>query len=152
MASLGSLGRAHDPADVTFDWFGTEIRCHPEISETALVDYMETLSTIDQNSAEAIVFVKQFLKGCIHPDDFDTYWSLAVKHRQDTEDHMAVSKAVLEAASKRPTEQSSDSASGPQRSEDESMASLLEQALPGRPDLQAGVGQELLAKQQLRAV
>ena len=152
MASLGSLGRAKGPADVTFDWFGTEIRCHPEISETALVDYMETLSTIDENSATAIVFVKEFLKGCIHPDDFDTYWSLAVQNRQDTEDHMTESKAILEAASKRPTQQSSDSSAGLAPSKAESMASLLEQAMPGRPDLQAGVGQELIAKQQLRAV
>lgn len=152
MPSLGSLGQSHGPADVTFDWFGTEIRCHPEISETIIVDHMETLSTIDQNSAQAIVFVKEFLKGCIHPDDFDTYWALAVKHRQDTEDHMKVSKAVLEAAAKRPTGQSSDSSAGLPSSTGESMASLLEQAMPGRPDLQAGVGRELLAKQQLRAV
>lgn len=152
MASLGSLGREYDPADVTFDWFGTEIRCNEEISQTALVDYMEKAATIDQESAEAISFTKDFLRACIHADDFDTYWSLALKHRQEIEDHMRVAKSVIEAATKRPTLQPSESAGGQSTSRDESMVSLLEQALPGRPDLQAGVGQELIAKQGLRAV
>jgi hypothetical protein len=152
MGSLGSLGRAHDPAEVTFDWFGTEIRCHPEISGTSVVDEMEFLAQVDEDSPQAMSFVKKFLQGIIHPDDFETYWSLAKTNRQDTEDHMTVAKAVLEAVAKRPTQQSSDSSTGLTPSAAESMASLLEQAMPGRPDLQAGVGQELIAKQQLRAV
>lgn len=152
MASLGSLGRENAPADVTFEWFGSEIRCDADISSTALVDFMEKAATIDQNSPEAISFTKDFLRACIHADDFDTYWSLALKNRQEIEDHMRVAKAVIEAATDRPTMQPSESAGGPPMNKEESMASLLEQALPGRPDLQAGVGQELLARQQLKAV
>ena len=152
MASLGSLGQDRGPVEVSFDWFGTEIRCHSEISETALVDFMEMASTIDQDSPEAISFAKVFLRACIDPADFDQYWALALKHRQGVEDHMRVAKVLIEAATDRPTMQPSASVDGPPPSRGESMASLLEQALPGRADLQAGVGQELLAKQALRAV
>jgi len=154
MASLGSLGKQYDPADVTFDWFGTEIRCSPEISDTVMIDFVEKGSAIDIDSPESWSVIKDFLRSCVHPDDFDTYWSLALKHRQQMDDHMDVMYALIEAAAGRPTGPPSVSADGPSQSGAESMASSLEQAFPGRPDLQAGVGQELIHKQiqTLRAV
>lgn len=153
MVSLGSLGRDRPPADVTFDWFGTEIRCHPDVSDMAIVEFMAVAGKVDAESPEAMSAVVEFLRECIHPDDFDAYWSIGKAHRQGIEDHMRVVMALMDVVAggeERPTGPSSESVPGATESADGSTGSLLERAFPGRPDLQAGVGQELI--QKLRAV
>lgn len=151
MGSLGSLGTERPPVDLSFDWFGTTIRCHPDLSDSAIVDFMDEAADIDEESPEAAKFTRRYLATIIHPDDFDTYWRIGREHRQRISDHLEVSKAVIEAVGKDAGTSSSDSAFGPTPKGDGSLADSLQQAFPGRPDLQAGIGVDLINR-GLRAV
>lgn len=152
MGSLGSLGTERPPVDLSFDWFGTTIRCHPDLSDTAIVDFMGQAVDIDDNSPTAFQLVRDCLAQLIHPDDFDTYWRLGREHRQQIVDHMKVCWAVIEEVGKDAGGQQDASAPGPKTKTDGSLADSLQQAFPGRPDLQAGIGVDLINRGQLKAV
>jgi len=147
MGSLGSLGTKHEDVDVellTFDYFGTELRVDPNLTEVDLLDFLEGAEDLDTRDAGALKVLKDLCRSAIHPEDFDRFWALAREHRQGIEDRMAVALACVEAAAARPTQPSSVSSGGPSatatRSEGDSF-SQVRSRLAGRPDLQLVVDQ-----------
>lgn len=121
---IGSLGVERPQVDATFDWFGETIRVHPDISDLAMVEFMDLANTVEvdpktgmptnaEDEKRAVRVVSDMLRGQVHPDDFDRFMSTARRHRQQLMDLMAVSHRLVEAASGFPTGQRSDSSSGP---------------------------------------
>ena len=135
MTHLGSFGQENPVAEVTFDYFGVQMRANPEIGELDYIDFMETAGAVDTQSAEAAGLLKNFGRMCLHPDDFDTFWATAKKHRQGIEAVFKVLTAIVEAVADRPTERSSSSAATPTTGGTSSAAGPLAR-LEGRPDLQ----------------
>jgi hypothetical protein len=151
MGSLGNLGTVKAAVNDTFGWFGSEISVNPALSDLVLMDFAEEASRLDENSPEALTFMKRQMRLVIAPSDFDEFWRLAVDNRQDSVDLMTVMKAIIGNATKRPTVLPSGSSDGQERivvtfpdasSSPAIAGSPLTEAdrrsiesMPGRPDL-----------------
>lgn len=114
MASLGTFGRRYDKIDLDFDWFGETIRVHPEVSQASLTEFLAGAADVPQDDEPAAAkLIFGLLRGVIHPDDFDRFWTIAKRERQDPQaDLMPIAKAIVEAMSGFPTGQLSDSSAG----------------------------------------
>lgn len=151
MGSLGSFTpQDWQPAavvdELSFEWFGTQIRVHPEYGEGAYLDFVETVREIPDNSVDAVLSVKtMFRETVIHPDDFAEFWRLGKAHRWISNERLAdLNRQILEAITGRPTGQPTDSSAGPAttpaNSEDASSSPgthpvVARLEAQGRPDL-----------------
>lgn len=176
MASIGSFGTVHEPAEDDFDWFGSKIRVHPDVSDTLEVDFMEKAIALDQQArafakefpdrekmtsadrqregeliAAAATLTKELVREVIHPDDFDLYWRLGRENRQEQQDHQAVVKGIIAAVGKGRGQSSGDSSSTPSATGGESEVDYLRRVTRGRPDLEAGLVTEINERRQRRA-
>jgi hypothetical protein len=142
VATIGRFGKARPKVeDLDFDYFDIKVRVNPDASEALLFRLMDEAEHVDINSTAAIPVLTGFLRGFIHPEDWETFLATAVRERQDAEDLLSIIGGITEALADRPTQQSSGSAGGlsttPNTSTEE-LSSLdiqhrYEQA--GRPDL-----------------
>lgn len=151
MGSLGQFGETRDGLVDTFGYFGHEVRVNPDLSELDIIDFMETALSVDNQDPKAILILKKFLRELIHPDDFDVFWDAARANRQRVEDVQAVTKAIIEAVTGRPTGQPSDSSRGPSNMLTTSKGTSSDRVLTrldGRPDLQLAL---VKARQARRA-
>jgi hypothetical protein len=176
--NLGNLGVEREPIDMEFGWFGQTIRVHPDASDMEFTAWLEDVAGVNfdpddpadldpSTGKDAVVALMRFMRGQIHPDDFDMFWKTAQAHRQTTLDLMAVSMRIVEAVSGFPTGQPSGSSHGPDgtppRSPDVSRSapdSRRDRAVTtaleytkGRPDLQLAIvqAQEHRAAQKVAA-
>lgn len=140
--NIGDLGRHVEPLpeDVTFDWFGTDVRVNPDFGELTYLDWMEMHSTIDENDPRAIVAMKSLMRDLIHPDDFDGFWATTKRNRQGLEPLMRLMQVIVEQVSARPTGQPSVSSGGQQNTVansagDSSRRVIARMESAGRPDL-----------------
>lgn len=147
MASLGTFGTAYDaPAEPdTFDYFGATIRVNPALSDLDLADFLDLFGDLDVDNlkpAQAITVMqglKQHFRALVHPDDFAEFWRLARANRQGTVDLLAISMALIESVTSRPTKRPAVSTDGPSSTPTSSQSaavSIVESAYPDRPDLQ----------------
>jgi hypothetical protein len=151
MASLGSFGTKKPLAEPDdFEYFGTTVRTNPNMSDLALVDFLELAESIDVNDTAqamaALAQVKGFLRVAVHPDDFDAFWATARVNGQDVEDLLPVMWAAIEARADRPTGLPADSTAGQQTTPPTSSSDspgqelrareFLARRYPERPDLQ----------------
>lgn len=149
MGHIGALGTVYEPDPITFDYFdGAVITVADTLTDLEYLDFIEDAADTATDSRKGRQFIKDFARLCIAPEDFDRFWALAKKHRQNTTDVFDTLMEALKAATARPTGQPSDSSDGQQptapRSEDGS-SSVMEQ-LAGRPDLQLFVAQAAEAR------
>lgn len=151
MSSLGSFGTPREAEDVTFEWFDKTIRVNPSFGELDLADFMEMAGGVDETHvSEAMTLLKGSMRAVVHEDDFDEFWTIAKRERQDADDVMKVYLAVVEMVTDRPTERASDSSDGPQptatSSEDDSSSRVIARLVDeGRPSIAYMVRQRSLA-------
>jgi hypothetical protein len=134
---IGSFGDPAGEAEVeemTFDYFGEELRVHPDLTDAELVDWLEQAATVKEDDPKAGALVKDFLRACVHPEDFEKFWTLGKRHRQSVEDRMKVANALLEAVTDRPTERPSGSPPGRGRTGMSSTADFASAAARRRAD------------------
>lgn len=119
LLDIGKFGHIADvpdedawPEPRKLPWFGTEIRTHPLLTDTALVDLLEKSGELDDRDPRAAIVVKQFIRDVIHPDDFDDFWKLGKAHGYSTLEFAEVAARIIEAVTGDPTQESSDSSSG----------------------------------------
>lgn len=148
MGSLGSLGTPRPARTDTFEWFGAAIRVNPDITDVTFAEFLEVASQYEDGTPEAFRVLRETMRMCVHPDDFDRYWALGLQHRQTTEDHAAVLKVVVEAAAGRPTQRSSGLSAGPAANEAESTPDFVKRVTAGRPDLELGIMEDQLARRR----
>lgn len=115
MSTLGSFGRAYDRIELDFQFFGATIRVNPSVSKAAMVEFLAEAGGVNQNDEVAGArVIMQFMREIVHPEDFDTFWGLAKRERQDPEaDLMPIGHAVMEAVAGFPTGEPSGSAPTP---------------------------------------
>ena len=77
MGSLGDLGQVRVREETSFGWFGETIRTNPNLTDVVLMDFAEEAANIDENSPQAMTFIKRQMRLAINSDDFDRFWSLA---------------------------------------------------------------------------
>lgn len=144
MTRIGDFGTPAEARDVdTFGYFGVDIRVNPTFTDADLADFMEMAGDVDEtNVAASMGALKQMLRDCIHPEDFDRFWALAKENGQDLEKRMQVAYQVIEAVSERPTTSPAGSPGGQTltgvKSPDSSSSRVIDR-LAGRPDLQVVV-------------
>lgn len=112
--NLGDFGVQHDAhAELEFGYFGQTIRVHPDAGELTYVEFMAKAAVLEdtpQNQTEGLVITMEFLHNQIHPDDWDSFYTLAKHNHQKLEDLMLISRAIVEAVAAFPTGQQSGSA------------------------------------------
>ena len=140
MPDLGTFGTERVAVEPdTFGWFGSTVRTNPDMSDLAIVDFMEVAGAITADVVAASHAIKSFLRDCVHEDDFEAFWALGKANGQCAEDMMGVAKALTEAWTARPTLRLSASTGGPSPTNQTSAESVARRAYPGRPDLQVAV-------------
>lgn len=142
---IGDFGTVRDLAPVevaTFGYFGKTYRTHPEMADDyAMADLSELIVSVDTlDGLGQLAALKRLLRLMIHPEDFDEVWRVGRENRQDFDDIAELAKALLVAASGRPTERPADSSAGPQPTPansggDSSLRVQREFEAKGRPDL-----------------
>jgi hypothetical protein len=116
---IGDLSQDTGVIDMTFTYFGETIRVHPHASDLEFTEFLDSASKIavaDVNridEVKAVQALMDFMKGQIHPDDWDLFWKTAKANDQTTIKVMAVSKSIVEAVSGFPTQQQPASSGGP---------------------------------------
>jgi hypothetical protein len=152
LLDLGSLGQIEEvpeaadwPEIPKFPWFGVQIRVHPSISDTALIDMIEIHGELDpskpEDSVRAAIAVKDFVRSVIHPADFEDFWKLGKANGYSTEKFAETCGMIIEQVTGDPTQESDDSSRGDSStvtkltgvSSSEAIQAELEQE--GRPDL-----------------
>lgn len=145
MARVDVAAKSHaDDEDLTFEYFGTELRANPGLTDADLLDFMELQGNLSEEDPKAPAVVKAFIREALHPDDFDTFWGLAKQHRQTTVERIETVYLLIAAASGVPTVQPSDSSPGlPKTDESSTDASSLRAQhrleTKGRADLAVAV-------------
>jgi hypothetical protein len=117
---LGELGQSRGKVDVTFGWFGQQLRVNPGAGELELVEFLLEAETIEvgdtdmdlEKSMPAMKATFKFLKAQIHPDDWPVFFDLAKVNRQSTMDLMKVAMSIVDKLSAFPTGPSADSGAG----------------------------------------
>jgi hypothetical protein len=110
---LGDLSGAEvAPVDAVFSYFGQEFRVNPDLTETTVVDLFEKATTVELEDPREMLMAKDYVRGHLHPDDFDEFWALAASRRQSITDLMKLCWRLLELITDRPTTPPSDSADG----------------------------------------
>lgn len=133
MNSLGSFGRRYDRVERDFDYFGETIRVNPDASKITLVEFMAEAGGVDQaDEVRAAQLIIRTMREAVHPDDWDRFWTIAKRERQDPqEDLMPIAQAVLEAVTGFPTGPASGSTAGPATTSQRFTVDLPSQAVPG---------------------
>lgn len=135
MAKVKELGELGVPAvhqEVRFTWFGRPMRVHPAATELVLVEFAEESESIqipdgvDLSDPESIAalseeeqadlvlklrsalpMVKNYLRRCVHPDDFTAFWELGLDNGYNSQRFLGVANVLLDkaaqAATARPT-------------------------------------------------
>ncbi len=146
IGDYGKVGEVPDdsawPEPARFPWFGVEIRVHPMLSDTILIDLIEESGDLDDKDPRGAMVVKQFIRDVIHPDDFDDFWKLGKANGYQTAQFAEVAAGIVTAVTGDPTQESSDSSNGqsPTATKSQAVSSKVTRTIEelereGRPDL-----------------
>lgn len=118
--SIGDFGtevEEVEPLDLSFRYFGAEIKVNPDFSLAHYIDFLaaaaqlQNIDELDMDPAE-LVAVKTMLEQLVAPKDFPKFWRLVGKHRQGPEELAKLLVGLVEAVVGRPTERLSSSSDG----------------------------------------
>ena len=119
--SIGEFSFVEKPEiEETFTWGDEKFRINPDLSDSATLDVFEIANQleVDQDNpevqAKALSMAKTFMRDVVHPEDFDRFWKLGRKHRQGTEEYMALGMKVVGGLSENPPSERPASSDGPQ--------------------------------------
>jgi len=138
---LGDLGTQHSDEEITFGWFGVDIRVDPGFGQILVNEWVAEYGALDEdNLVKASGATQQLMRTLVHPDDFDTFWASAKAHNQNDQDFSRIMEKVIEALADRPTQQPSASSAGRKptvvKSKGGSSSPAIERLeAAGRPDL-----------------
>lgn len=155
MPNIGRFGRTYEKVALDFDYFEATIRVNPSCSRAAIVEFLAEAGDVDQeDEVRASQLIMRTMREVVHPDDFDRFWTIAKRERQDPQgDILPIAQQVIEATTGFPTGQPSASGSGPTSTPPKFEVDLPSPGTPdldprtltglritdGRPDLQAAV-------------
>lgn len=155
---IGALGAERGPVDLDFEWFGSTIRVGPDAGDLALLEFLAKARLLDEgDEVGGMELTIEFLRAQIHPDDWDEFYGLARKHRQQMIDMLKVAHTIVRLVTLFPTGRPSDSSSGQRPTDQNSTAASSSAAvspvdaramtiLKGRPDLKMAVWNNVMAK------
>jgi len=110
---LGDLGTQHSDEEISFGWFGVDIRVDPGFGQILVNEWVAEYGELDEdNLVKASGATQQLMRMLVCEEDFDRFWSLAKKHNQNDSDFSTIMEKVIEAQADRPTQQPSDSSAG----------------------------------------
>lgn len=138
MSSLGTFGRKRAAIDLDLDWFEATIRVNPSACTAAMVEFLAEAGAVDQDDEiRGSQIIMRLLREVIHPEDFDLFWKIAKRERQDPQtDLVPMANAIMEAVTDFPTPPSSASADGPSTTPPRSVAAVsLPATAPPTPNL-----------------
>lgn len=110
---IGRLGTARESVAMTFDYFGLVIRVHPDASDLELVEFMMAAADIGEvDEVQGMLALSKYLRGLVHPDDWQAFWQASKGNRQNLQDLMTTAQSIVEAVANFPTGQHGDSSPG----------------------------------------
>lgn len=119
LLDIGTFGQIPEPPDggnwpepPKFPWFGAEVRVNPNLSDTAIADFVEEIGEMEDDDPKAIVIVKSFVRTVVHPDDFNDFWTLGKQNGYSMNDFSAAAGEIITAVTGDPTKESAGSSGG----------------------------------------
>lgn len=120
LLNIGTFGQIPEPPEgdawpevPKFPWFGAEIRVNPNLSDTAIADFLESIGDMEDDDPKAIIVVKNFVRAVIHGDDFNDFWTLGKRNGYSMNDFSGAAGEIITAVTGDPTNGSADSSAGP---------------------------------------
>jgi hypothetical protein len=119
VALLGEFGKALQEADPdrepdTFLFFGETFTVPAYISALPLMEYAAAANArVDSKSIEGLAAMHSLIRACVVADDWARFQTVATANAADDEDLLQVCRAVMAAATARPTVRPSGSSDGP---------------------------------------
>jgi hypothetical protein len=117
MGVLGDFTPAPAAGDtsepLSFGWYGTQVRVHPEYGELTFLDFVEEVGDLSEDDPRALASAKSLMRQVVHPDDFDGFWRLARIHVKSQGQLAELNNQILAALAERPTGRPGDSSPGP---------------------------------------
>lgn len=110
MTNIGTFGNDRPPAELSFTFFGSEIRVNPELTDIAAMNLFNAL----ENGTNPAAAIDAVARGLVHADDFDEFWQLMTVKRQTLDDLAELGKALIAAVTERPTRLPAVSSDGQQ--------------------------------------
>ena len=152
--SLGELGVPKVRAVESFTWFGEEIGIG-NVSDLLMVDFLGRASAIDESDVVAgLALIREAFTQMVAPGDFDRFWKICLREKQDTKDMMRLMQQLVEGLTGRPTKRRSGSSPGRRDGKTKSKRGSSSRAIPpatvvrrlerqGRPELALMVDEHL---------
>ena len=142
-------GETVEPIQASFTYFGKRFRVNPNLTETMVIDLLESGEDIDDpEDPRQLVAVKDYVRDHLHPEDFDGFWQTAINNRQGVRQVVKVCWVLLERITDRPTTPPSDSSDGRR---DTPTSSLAGASVPATENLPAATP-EVPAGRDMQAV
>src|SRR4029453_11464565 len=113
----GQFGVERPEVRMAFPYFGEVIRVHPNASDVewmTFIDSMRDVPAEEVQGDQVMAATLDYIKGQIHPDDYELFVKTAAKNRQNSMDLMAVAQHVVQEVSGFPTGPPDDLERGPE--------------------------------------
>ena len=113
----GQFGTIRPEVKLAFPYFGETIRVHPYASDiewTAFIDSMKDVPAEQVNDMAVLDETMKYVRGQIHPDDWDLFYRTATANHQNSVDLVALAQDIVSVVAGFPTGRPSDSPDGPQ--------------------------------------
>ena len=111
----GQFGTVRPEIRMAFPYFGQTIRVHPNASDVEWMGFIERMRHIpaaEVDESEAMAATLDYIRGQIHPDDWNLFLATATANRQNSMDLMTVAQTIVAAVADFPTGAADDSARG----------------------------------------
>jgi hypothetical protein len=131
----------------SIEFGGEQFTLNADVSADAMADFAEAAAGVKESdkaaTMESVITIRAVVWDCIIAADLDRFKATSRRTRAGIEEWTAVLNATVAQQAERPTSRSSDSSTGPidiaASSVVNSADRVLEERLPGRPDLQLAV-------------
>lgn len=125
--------------NASFTYFGSRFRVNPDLTELMVVDLLEQAEVVgDAEDPRALTAAKGYVRGHLHPEDFDAFWTLVLAKRQGLMQVMRVCHRLLEQITERPTSAPSASSAGRRDTKESSPAGASAPVIESAPAAPTG--------------
>jgi hypothetical protein len=119
----GQYGTVRPEVKLAFPYFPDAdgnpitIRVHPHASDIGWTEFIESMRerpATEVDEGEVLDETMAYVRGQIHPDDWDLFWATAKANHQNSMDLVILAQDIVAQVAGFPTGRPDDSASGPQ--------------------------------------
>lgn len=145
------FGTVRPEIKLAFPYFGEVVRVHPHASDIGWTEFIETMRQLPADAPLDEGWVMDetmaYVRGQIHPDDWDMFWKVAKANHQNSMDLVILAKDIVEQVAGFPTGQPADSTDGQPLTGHLSKGGSQRPARPSKKDRRMAAQRRVLARE-----